>query len=102
MVKYNFDAKILGSILVIGVIILFFFAINKLIETNRIRESFTIPTFANTKDCKEYKDYYNSCYTFLQTIDNGGLEQTPIVQKCEDICRNEQYLKNLPYRDTPP
>jgi len=95
MVKGDDKLFVIIFLSIIGFIL--FLAINKLSEVFNLSESFGMQTYSRTNDCKRFSSEYPSCNSFLETIDNGGIQQTPLVRKCADICRVEQYGKNLPY-----
>ena len=42
--------------------------------------------FHQSPICKPFIDKYKTCYTFIQTIYNGGIEQTPDVKQCAEYC----------------
>lgn len=84
----GYNGVIIGIVLVIVVVGLFI-VIGPMI-TRKFSENFEDNPFGKVPQCKKLSNEYKNCYTFLQTVYNGGLQQTPEVKYCMDICYGQQ------------
>jgi hypothetical protein len=42
-------------------------------------------------NCDPFMSMYGDCNNFLDTIYNGGIKQTPIVNECARLCREKAF-----------